>query len=88
MGYDTNECLFCYTSGGGNEPTEDCIDICFTCLEEHIGSRITGRVLQIFEEYIVSSKILCEVCQKEKKLVCNVRCCNEHFKESESKENE
>jgi hypothetical protein len=82
MGYDDNECLFCYTSGNGNEITDKDIDICFTCLEKHIGSQITGRVLYIFCGDIVRTKINCAVCHEEKKLACHVKCCDDcqtHF---------
>jgi len=78
MGYDECECLFCYTQDGGNETTEHSIEICFSCLEKHIGDRITGRVLNIFAQYIVSSNVTCSVCKEEKKLTCEVRCCKSH----------
>ena len=78
MGYDECECLFCYTRGGGNEITDDTIEMCFSCLEKHIGDRITGRVLNIFSQYIVNSNVTCSVCKKVKKLTCEVRCCKDH----------
>lgn len=56
MGYDDIECLFCYTSSSGNNITDECIDICFSCLEKHIGSHITGRVIHIFSGDNVTRK--------------------------------
>jgi len=78
MGYDDCECLFCYTRNCGNEITDDIIEICFSCLEKHIGKNITGRVLNIFSQYIVSSNVTCNVCKEIKKLTCEVKCCKDH----------
>ena len=76
MGYDEIECIFCYTCGGGNEITDNEIEICFTCLEKHAGKRITGRVLAVFSQLGISSNITCDVCHETKKFVVNVRCCD------------
>ena len=75
MGYDVIECLFCYTRNGGNNYTENRVDICFVCLEERIGKRITGRVLDIFQEDIITGGN-CSVCSKDRKLLISVRCCD------------
>ena len=77
MGYDHDcECFFCYTRNCGNEITDNEIYICFTCLEEHAGKQITGRVLAVFRDLNMSSNITCEVCHEIKKFVANVRCCD------------
>jgi len=86
MGYDDNECLFCYTHMHGNEITDNEITICVTCLENHIGTNITGRVLSAFSGAIeFSSNNPCSICNETKKLLCSVCCCDVdyHFKEEE-----
>ena len=83
MGYDEDECFFCYTCNNWNEPTENTMEVCFNCIEKYAGKIITARLLSVFSNPVnINGNIPCNVCKEIKKFVCSVRCCqpNEHFK--------
>ena len=64
MGYDSNECLICYLSGNGNNPTHSTAYVCLECLNTH-GKKghVTGRVTSALNsESVFCSITSCGVC--------------------------
>lgn len=88
MGYDIEECLICYTQNRGNETTENEITLCFSCMEKYTGDNISGRVLNIFTQYIVDTNVICKMCAVKKKWCCTIKCCEDceekYFQKSQS----
>ena len=52
MGYDEDECLICYTLGGGNNPADGDMYICLTCFGEEFTKGCVGRVAYILNHDI------------------------------------
>lgn len=59
MGYDSNECIFCYTNGLGNSSCDKSTTICFKCIDKHIGTNFTSRVVDAFKTFQLENDWTC-----------------------------
>jgi hypothetical protein len=82
MGYDNDECVFCYCNGGGNE--SDCSKniICLTCMEEIVDDWTTYRLKAGLKEFLNISDTpeICRMCNKDAYLYFEAPICEEHLK--------
>lgn len=66
MGYDPDECLDCYVSGGGNNPCSNegsHVETCLTCIDELCGST-TSRVTYALTKFDWDPNGRCTNCNK------------------------
>lgn len=62
MGYDSDECIFCYTNGFGNASCDEYESVCFKCIEKHIGTNFTSRVKDAFKTFELENDWTCSIC--------------------------
>ena len=78
MGYDSDECLICYTHSRGNNPMYNrrLTTCCFSCLDTFIGPTITGRVIDAFKSFDVYGPSICECCVKLVNITIDIPMCH------------
>lgn len=79
MGYDYEECVFCYLQGRGNEPTNEIpYDVCFQCLESANITKYVGRVpSKISSRLGCISHGDCMTCVREEVFLISVNLCDD-----------
>jgi hypothetical protein len=79
MGYDDDECLECYCSGGGNEPCSNFLETCLTCVDKICVSS-TPRVISALKNFDWSCTETCTKCDSTS-ITLNVPLCDHHLKQ-------
>ncbi len=88
MGYDSNECLFCYCAGGGNNPCNDTDNnLCSECFLENCPSGLRGRAT--LSSYVqISPSETCYACGLKNRIcLYQISLCEGHkFPQKDDKE--
>jgi hypothetical protein len=67
MGYDDDECLFCYVVHDSNNGGQDRRGVCFGCLDRMTSDgRFTERCSVAFRESLICIDFHCPLCGEEK----------------------
>lgn len=79
MGYDEDECLFCYGNGNGNNITFDelAYTLCFSCIFDNI-SNVSARVTDSLNKQLLSTIYTCNMCNIKKQCT-RVSLCHDCF---------
>ncbi len=91
MGYDDDECIYCYSQEGGNNPCEG-NNVCGICVDLLLKDRdyssrfYNGFVTHLGDNYGTGSSTKCHLCCRTRHLIFNSPCCDSHKGAFEFKE--
>lgn len=82
MGYDDDECVFCYCNKGGNN--SDCSEntICLGCMDVIVGDWATYRLKDGLKNFLSVSNTpeICRMCNKDVYIYFEAPICEKHLK--------
>ena len=82
MGYDNDECVWCYMNGGGNNSDCDTHIVCLVCMNEMTeDGGCSSRFTSGLKSFLESGVGKCHLCNRECCVWFEAPLCSEHTDE-------